>query len=67
LVRLDKEDELLLLPAAKIELLDYVTDLFESMMILMANGSGVGDDQESSAFKENDFISIADPTKVVKM
>jgi hypothetical protein len=48
-------------------LLDYVTDLFEAMMILMANGGSVGDDQESGAFKEDDFIGIADPAKVVKM
>lgn len=55
------------LPAAKIELLDYVTDLFESMMILMTNSSSVGNDQESSAFEEDHFISIADPTEIIKM
>jgi hypothetical protein len=55
------------LPAAKVKLLDYVTDLFESMMILMTNSSSVGNDQESSAFKEDHFISIADPTKIIKM
>lgn len=55
------------LPAAQFELFDDVADLFESVVIPVLLSSGVRNYQEGGSFKENNFVSFTNFTKLFQM
>jgi hypothetical protein len=46
------------LNATQLELLDDVANLFEAVDVFVADGIVVADNQEGTAFKQNNFICI---------
>lgn len=55
------------LPAAKVELLDNVTDFLEPVQVLVANSGGIGDNEESGAFKQDNLVCLACAAEAVKV
>jgi len=53
-------------PAAELELLDDVTDLFESVDVLVLARGGVRDDEEGRALEQHHFISLADGAELLE-
>lgn len=55
------------LATAEFELLDNITDFFESMDVPMIRMRGMRNDQKCGSFEQDNFISITNRTEIIQM
>lgn len=55
-----------LVPAAELELLDDVTNLFESVNVFVFSRGSVRYDKEGRSFEKHHFISLADRAELLQ-